>query len=329
MAHRTSAAVVAAAVGLLVAGCASAPESRPADLPPGKTAATDEQATDALNQFAAATATANAEFSAEPLAGMVSEPLLETTETSLALAEATGEEPVGPFLHAAVNAYSPRFTEYPTWFLSTSLIDNDPSRVSVQVMTREDPSTDWFVEHSVGLGAAVLPEISETGEVPEATDEQAARVDDVLQQVLGHLETGEDLEGLDLSGFGNYRDWVENSTIQQEQVTDPAVSCAVDDRVPVRSIGTVDGVLGVALLSCTITQQIRETIDATMSLGGELAELAPETGRRVEFVSSHPLVVSVSEDGTADAYSGGWRWARVTMHEQREQANNNDESSDE
>lgn len=324
MPDQKHAAVVAAAAVLMV-GCASVPEPRPADLPPGKTAATDEQATDALNRFAEATATANAEFSAEPLADMISEPLLETTETSLRLAEATGEEPAAPFLHAAVNAYSPRFTEYPTWFLSTSLIDNDPSRVSVQVMTREDPSSDWFVEHSVGLGAAVLPEISETGEAPEATDEQAASVDEVLEQVLGYLETGEDVEGLDVGGFSNYRDWVEDSTIQQEQVTDPQVSCAVDDRVPVRSIGTVDGVLGIGLLTCTITQQIRETVDATMSLGGDLAELAPETGRRVEFVSSHPLVVSVGNDGTTDAFSGGWRWTRVTMHEQREESNDNDD----
>lgn len=325
MPPRTRTALVVAAV-LAVAGCASPPDPRPADLPPGKTAVTDEQATDALNRFAEATAEANTEFSAEPLAAVVSEPLLETTETSLALAEATDEEPVAPFLHAAVHGYSPRFTEYPTWFLSTSLIDNDPGRVSVQVMTREDPASEWFVEHSVGVGAAVLPDISETGEVPVATDEQAASVDEVLQQVLGYLETGEDVEGLDLSGFGNYRDWVESSTIQQEQVTDPQVTCTMDDRVPVRSIGTVDGVLGVGLLTCTITQQIRETVDATMSLGGDLAALAPETGRRVEFVSSHPLVVSVSGDGTTDVYSGGWRWASVTMHEEREQE---EESPDE
>lgn len=325
MPHPTRAAVVVA-TALVVAGCASAPDPRPADLPPGKTAVTDEQATDALNRFAEATATANEEFSAEALADMVSEPLLETSEASLAVAEAIGEEPIAPFLHADVHGYSPRFTEYPTWFLSTSLIDNDPGRVSVQVMTRESPSTEWFVEHSVGLGAAVLPEISDNGEVPVATDEQAASVDAVMQEVLGYLETGEDVEGLDMSGFGNYREWVDGSTIQQEQVTDPQVTCAVDDRVPVRSIGTVDGVLGVGLLTCTITQQIRETIDATMSLGGDLAALAPETGRRVEFVSSHPLVVSVSGDGITDAYSGGWRWASVTMHEEREQE---EESPDE
>jgi hypothetical protein len=327
MPFRTPGAVVVAA-GLLLAGCASAPDPRPADLPPGKTAVTDEQAMETLNRFAEATASANADFSAEPLANMISEPLLETTETSLGLAEAQGDEPIGPFLHADVRGYSPRFTEYPTWFLSTSLIDNDPGRVSVQVMTREDPSAEWFVEHSVGLGATVLPEISETGEVPEATDEQAASVDDVLQQVLAYLESGEDVEGLDLSGFGNYRDWVENSTIQQEQVTDPQVTCAVDDRVPVRSVGTVEGVLGVALLTCTITQQIRETVDATMSLGGDLAELAPETGRRVDFVSSHPLVVAVNDDGATNAYSGGWRWASVTMYEQREQEPDEGDSDD-
>jgi hypothetical protein len=307
-----------------VTGCASVPESRPTDLPSGKTAVTDEQATVALDAFAQATAAANESFDAEPLAGMLAEPLQQTTATSLQLAEARDEQAVGPFLHAAVQGYSPRFTEYPTWFLSTSLIDNDPGRVSVQVMTRESPSAEWVVEHSVGLGAAVLPEISLTGEVTPATDEQTASVDGVLQQVLSYLQ-GEDVAGLDLSGFGNYREWVDASTIQQEQVSDPAVTCAVDDRVPVRSVDTVDGVLGVALLTCTITQQIRETIDATMTLGEPLSTLAPETGRRVEFVSSHPLVVSVSDDGTTDVYSGGWRWTSVTMHEEREEANEDDE----
>jgi len=313
---RGGALIVAASV--LVAGCASVPESRPSDLPSGKTAVTDEQATSALDGFAEATAAANESFDVEPLADILVEPLQQTAATSLQLDAASDEPAVGPFLHAAVRGYSPRFTEYPTWFLSTSLIDNNPGRVSVQVMTRESPSAEWIVEHSVGLGAAALPEISETGEVTEASDEQAAGVAGVLEQVLSYLQ-GEEVEGLDLSGFSNYREWVDTSTIQLEQVTTPEVTCAVDDRVPVRSVDTVDGVLGVALLTCTITQQIQETIDATMTLGEPLSTLAPETGRRVEFVSSHPLVVAVNDDGTTDVNSGGWRWTRVTMHEEREE----------
>jgi hypothetical protein len=50
-----------------------------------------------------------------------------------------------------------------------------------------------------------------------------------------------------------------------------------------------------------------------MTLGGELSALAPEAGRSVEFVSSHPLVVHVPEDGDAVVHAGSWRWADVTM----------------
>jgi hypothetical protein len=50
-----------------------------------------------------------------------------------------------------------------------------------------------------------------------------------------------------------------------------------------------------------------------MTLGGELSVLAPEPGRSVEFVSSHPLVVHATDDGEAAIYAAGWRWAEVTM----------------
>ena len=40
---------------------------------------------------------------------------------------------------------------------------------------------------------------------------------------------------------------------------------------------------------------------------------APEPGRSVEFVSSHPLVVHAPDDGEAAIYAGGWRWADVTI----------------
>jgi hypothetical protein len=310
------AAVLAVAAGLALSGCASVPEQRPDDLPAGKPAVNDDQAARVMSHFDELTNTANAERDGDVFEGVLSEPLLETTQTTMTLADARGDEPASPFVHTNVRGVSPRFTEYPMWFVSTSTIDNDPGRVSVEVVSRRSATADWVIEQAAGLGAVTLPEFgSVAGSGAEVSEEDLAQIDELVEQVNAYLE-GEDVADLDLSAFDNYREWVAGSTIDESQVTSPDVSCDRDERVELRVLPTEDGVFGVATISCTITQEIQADIEATMSLGGELAALAPDPGTRVEFVSSHPVVAAAAQDGTAEVFSGGWRWADVTMHDE-------------
>jgi hypothetical protein len=312
----TRVVVSGAAAALVLGGCASMPESRPDDLPNGKPAVTDQQAARVMTEFDELTNAANSQYDDELLEDILAEPLLETSQTSLVLAEAREDEPGSPFFHTNVRGISPRFTEYPMWFLARSTIDNDPGRISVEVLSRESATSEWIVEQSAGLGAVTLPEFDAAGNATtEAAEADIAQIEELLEQVASYLE-GEDVDDLDLSAFDNYREWVENSTIDEPQVTSPDVSCERDERVTLRALGTSDGALGMAAVTCTITQEIQETIDATMSLGGELAALAPDPGRRVVFVSSHPVVVTTSAAGSAELFSGGWRWSDVTMHDE-------------
>jgi hypothetical protein len=309
--------VAATAVGVVVSGCASVPDDRPDDLPEGKAAVSEEQAAAALGRYDEIANTARAEGDEEALEAVESGVLLETSMTSYVLAEARDDEPENSFRHTDVRGYSPRFTEYPMWFVSASTIDNDPGRVAVQVLTRESSSSEWIVEQAAGLGSVELPEIAATdGEFVEPGEAEMTRVPEVLDQVANYLSGADAEDGVDLSGLDNYREWVTERTINEEQVTSPSVSCERDERAELRVVPTEDGVLAVVTMSCTIEQSIEETIDATMSLGGDLAALAPEEGRRVEFRSSHPVVVSLPDAGAPEVFSGGWRWAEVTMHDE-------------
>lgn len=314
---RTARLVAAVVAGVAVSGCASVPDERPEDVPEGKPAVTEEQAASALGRYDEIANAARAGGDDEALETVETGVLLETSKTSYVLAEARDDEPETSFRHTDVRGYSPRFTEYPMWFVSASTIDNDPGRVAVQVLTRESSTSEWIVEQAAGLGSVELPEIAAPdGEFVELGDAEVAGVSDVLGQVAGYLSGADAEDGVDLSGLDNYREWVTDRTINEEQVTSPSVSCERDERAELRVVPTEDGVLAAATMSCTIEQSIEETIDATMSLGGDLAALAPEEGRRVEFRSSHPVVVSVPDVGTPEVFSGGWRWAEVTMHEE-------------
>lgn len=312
---RTHVVGAAMAACLLVAGCASLPESRP-DVPGGKVGATDEQAQRLFNRYDEVNNAANADRDAEAIATIETGPLLETSLTGYELAAANGTEPPEAYYHTDVSAYSPRFTEYPMWFVATSRINGDPDRVAVLALGRESASAEWLVEQGGTLGQVELPEIRlEDGAAPETTDEQAGRVATLVEEVYGYLASGEEPAGADVSaeGLSSYREWVENSTIQLEEVTDPEISCRSDDQAEIRVLPTTDGVLGLATGRCVLRQALREDIPGEMTLGGELAALAPEAGRSVEFISSHPLAVHAPDDGDAVVHAGNWRWADVTM----------------
>lgn len=314
---RTRAAVAAAAVGgVLLAGCASMPETRTAQSE-GKVAVTPQQVTRVFERYDEVNNEADAERDGDAAATVEADPLLQTSRTSYRLAEANGEEATDPLYHTDARAFSPRFEEYPMWFVSVSRVNSEPDdRIAVEALTRESATSEWLVEQSAVLGAAELPGIRRVdGAIVDATDEQAEAVNAVLAQVHDYLAGGEAPEGLDLAvdGLDSYRTWSQESTIQLEEVTEPAISCATDDRAEVRLLPTGSGVLGVATALCTLEQSLREDVSGAMALGGDLSTLAPEEGRKVEFVSSHPLVVSVPDDGPAQVFSGGWRWADVTM----------------
>jgi hypothetical protein len=146
-------------------------------------------------------------------------------------------------------------------------------------------------------------------------DSQAGRVTTVLEEVYAYLAGGAEPVGVDVSaeGLSTYLDWAENSTIQLDEVTDPEISCSTDTQAEMRVLPTTDGVIGVATGRCSVRQSLLEDVPGEMTLGGELSALAPEAGRSVEFVSSHPLVVHVPEDGNGVIYAGSWQWADVTM----------------
>jgi hypothetical protein len=202
------------------------------------------------------------------------------------------------------------------WFVATARINNDPSRSAVLAVTRESASAEWVVEQGGVLGEADLPEISlDNDATAEATDEQAGRVVALLEDAYGYLAGGDAPAGVDVSAesLSSYRDWTENSTIQLDEVTAPEITCSTDGQAEVRVLPTTDGVLGVATGRCVLRQALRDDVPGEMTLGGELSALAPEAGRSVEFVSSHPLVVHAPDDGEAAIHAGGWRWADVTM----------------
>lgn len=300
---------------LLAAGCASIPEARP-EVPAGKVAATNEQAAGFLSRYDEVNNAANVDRDTDAIATVETGPLLETSLTSYELAEANAAEPPSPYYHTDVAAYSPRFTEYPMWFVATSRINSDPNRIAVLTVSRESAADEWLVEQGGALGAAELPEIRvEAGGTSEVPGAQAGRVARALDNVNGYLAGGEEPIGVDVSadGLATFRDWTQNSTIQLEEVTEPEVTCQTDEQSEVRMLPTTDGVLGIATARCVIRQSLRDDVPGEMTLGGELSALAPEAGRSVEFVSSHPLVVHVPEDGDAVVHAGSWRWADVTM----------------
>ena len=308
--------LVAAVSGCLVAaGCAAVPEARP-ELPDGKVAATNEQATRFFDRYDETNNAANAERDAQSIATIETGPVLEASLTGYELAAANDAEPPEAYYHTEISAYSPRFTEYPMWFVATARINNDPSRSAVLAVTRESASAEWVVEQGGVLGEADLPEISlDNDATAEATDEQAGRVVALLADAYGYLAGGDAPAGVDVSAesLSSYRDWTENSTIQLDEVTAPEITCSTDGQAEVRVLPTTDGVLGVATGRCVLRQALRDDVPGEMTLGGELSALAPEAGRSVEFVSSHPLVVHAPDDGEAAIHAGGWRWADVTM----------------
>lgn len=305
----------AVAVGALLASCASVPEER-AELPAGKPAVNDEQAGRVFDRYDEVNNAANASRDAEAIAEVEAGPVLETSVTGFQLAEANDDGPPDPFYHTDAAAYSPRFEAYPMWFVATSQINSDPSRIAVLALTRDGANGEWIVEQVANLGDVELPPIRrEHGATPEATPEQVGRVTTVLEQVHEYLAGGDPPEGADFTveGLDTYRTWSEESTIQLDEVTAPEVNCETDERAEVRVLPTEDGVLGVATARCTLAQSVDEDVPGEMTLGGELSVLAPEPGRTVEFISSHPLVVSVPDAGVPQVFSGGWRWADVTM----------------
>lgn len=307
---------LAAAVGAaLLAGCASMPEPRTAP-PEGKVAVTSTQAAQVFDRYDEVSNEASAKHDGDAAATVEAGPVLQASRTSYRLAEANGEEPADSLYHTEVKAFSPRFEEYPMWFVSVSRVNSDPERVAVQALARESAASEWLVEQSAVLGGVELPGIRQVdGAIPEVTGEQADAVDAVLGQVYEYLAGGEPPEDLDLAvdGLDSYRTWSDESTIQLEEVSEPSISCETDDRAAVRLLPTENGVLGVATAVCTLEQSLREDVSGEMTLGGDLSALASGAGRRVEFVSSHPLVVSVPDDGPAQVFSGGWLWADVTM----------------
>lgn len=313
MTIRTGSAVAAAVV--LLAGCASLPESRP-EAPAGKPAVNEQQAGRVFDRYDDVNNAANATRDAEAVATIETGPLLETTLTGFQLAEANEDDAPDPFYHTNVAAFSPRFEAYPMWFVATSRINSDPNRIAVLALTRDRATGEWIVEQSANLGEVELPPVRlDGGAAPAATDEQVARVTALLEQVYEYLAGGDAPAGLDFAveGLDTYRTWAEESTIQLDEVTAPNVSCQTDERAEMRVLPTQDGALGVATGRCTLAQSVDEDVPGEMTLGGELSVLAPEPGRTVEFVSSHPLVVSVPDSGPAQVFSGGWRWADVTM----------------
>ncbi|HEX6338738.1 MAG TPA: hypothetical protein VFZ85_17425 [Jiangellaceae bacterium] len=306
---------VALSGSLLAGGCAAVPQARP-ELPDGKVAATNEQATRFFNRYDETNNTANAERDVQAITTIEAGPALEASLTGYELATANNAEPPEAYFHTDVSAYSPRFTEYPMWFVATAQINNDPNRTAVLAVMRESASAEWVVEQGGTLGEADLPDIRlEDGAIAEATGEQQGRVAALLEDAYSYLAGGDAPAGADVGAesLSSYRDWAENSTIQLEEVTAPEITCSTDSQAEVRVLPTTDGVLGVATGRCVLSQTLRDDVPGEMTLGGELSALAPEPGRSVEFVSSHPLVVHAPDDGEAVVYAGGWRWADVTI----------------
>lgn len=314
MRYRAVSVVIVA--GAVLAGCATLPESRPDDLPAGKVAATDQQAGRALDRYDEVNNQANVERDPDVIEEVEAGPLLETTVTGYRLSEAADEEAPGPFFHTDVLAYSPRFTEYPMWFVATSRINSDPNRVAVQVLHRDSATEEWMVEQAATLGDVRLPTVRmDGGAVAEVGEENVAAVRTALDGVYEYLAGADAPADVDVSaeGLESYRTWAEESTIQLDEVGPPEVTCTEDDRADLRVLPTDGGAFGIVTARCVLTQSLLEEIDGEMTLSGELSALAPDPGRTVEFISSHPLVVIVSDDGAAEVLTGGWRWADVTM----------------
>ena len=307
--------VAALSTGVLAAGCAAVPEARP-ELADGKVAATNEQAARFFGRYDETNNGANVDGDAQAIATIETGPALEASLTGYELATANNTEPPEAYYHTDVAAYSPRFTEYPMWFVATTQINSDPSRRAVLAVTRESAAAEWVVEQGGTLGEVDLPDIRlEEGATAEATAEQEGRVAELLEVAYGYLAGGTAPTGADVSaeGLSSYREWTQNSTIRLEEVTPPEVTCSTDGQAAVRVLPTTDGVLGIATGRCVLRQALRDDIPGEMTLGGELSVLAPEPGRSVEFVSSHPLVVHAPDDGDATIYAAGWRWADVTV----------------
>jgi hypothetical protein len=312
---RIRSGLVAVVAATMLAGCASVPESRP-DVPPGKPAVNGQQAGRVFDRYDSVNNEANATRDADAIATVETGPLLETTLTGFRLAEANEDDLPDPFYHTDVAAYSPRFESYPMWFVATSRINSDPSRIVVQALTRDGASGEWILEQAANLGEVELPPIRlDQDATPAVTEEQVSQVTTLLEQIYEYLAGGDAPAGVDVAveGLDTYRTWAAESTIDLDEVTAPEISCQTDDRAEIRVLPTSGGVLGIATGRCTLAQSVEEDVSGDMTLGGELGVLAPEPGRTVEFVSSHPFVVSVPDSGAAQVFSGGWRWADVTM----------------
>lgn len=306
---------VVLAAGVALAGCASVPETRP-EAPDGKVAVTDEQAVRVFARYDEVNNAANAELDTDAMATIEADPLLETSLTGFRLAETSGDDPPDPYYHTDAVGYSPRFTGYPMWFIATTRINSDPGRVTVLSLTRDSANDEWVAQQAANLGDVELPAITRAdGATPDPGDEQVRGVTEVLAQAQEYLAGADAPTGVDVSaeGLTSYRDWAQESTIQLDEVGAPEIQCETDERAEVRVLPTETGALGVATLRCVVEQSVLDEVPGEMTLGGELSVLAPEPGRTVQFISSHPLVVVVPDTGDAEVLSGGWRWADVVM----------------
>ena len=101
-----------------------------------------EQATRFFDRYDETNNAANAERDARSIATIETGPVLEASLTGYELAAANDAEPPEAYYHTEISAYSPRFTEYPMWFVATARINNDPSSSAVLAVTRS-PIIAW------------------------------------------------------------------------------------------------------------------------------------------------------------------------------------------
>ncbi|WP_129668092.1 hypothetical protein [Phytoactinopolyspora endophytica] len=288
---------------LVLAGCAELPGDADGEAHTAVAAVTPQAADDFFAYYTETNNTANAEQDPELIATVETGPLLTSSQMSYQVQQAQDRDPIEPFTVAPQHIAGPEFDAYPMWFVALAEPESEEAGPAYYLVTREDAASPWQAELSVypPNDAEPVRPVIDDGTAAIADEDSAARGEEVLEAVVAYAETGEEPDGVDLSGGGGLaslpEQGIEITEGPQDRVTaERDCSLHGDD---VRWLASESGAMALAAVSCT--QDVTLDEDYTITLDGDGYGTIPGDTRLTEMTITHGVsfVVEVDDDGSA------------------------------
>ena len=289
----------------LVAGCAALPEQVDTSSPT-LLAATADQNESFFAAYTEVNNEANAAQDPELLAAIETGPLLEASTFGFQIERAQGIEPADPFTVTPTALASPRFAEYPLFYLATATTGDDGT--SHYLLTRPTATQPWRAAATVTVSDEqpfdLVAAVSSTPTVADADSADAGLA--ALDVVREYAETGEAPEGLDAEAAGSLADLNRlgySADPNAEGIASLTRTCEVAEAVEDAWLTTDSGVMTIATATCTQELQTDEgywfTPDAdygTISGGTDITETT--------VTGTVPFIARVSDDGAVVVHGG-------------------------